>query len=61
MVMINNTFPYTHRPLTEFFPKGLFYRNVIQKIYPHAILDPGMLAFAKYWMFNANQPYLCSD
>eukprot|EP00347_Sterkiella_histriomuscorum_P018289 403346077 len=56
MIMTTNSFPYTYKPLFDFFPQGLYKKAVSQKIYPKALLEPGVLKYTIEWL-KANKPF----
>ena len=63
MVMYTNSFPYTFKPLSSFFPQGLYKKEAVQKIDPLAVLEPGFMKFADYWLLSkdSRQPEKVSD
>jgi hypothetical protein len=61
MVMINNAFPTTHKPTSEFLPYGFFSGYTVQSFYLKSMFEPGMMSFYYHWLFKANEPYLYGE
>ena len=57
MIMINNPYPYTDKPVGSFFPQGLYKDEVIQKLYLNAFTrNTGVFKFTYNWLFPKTSP-----